>query len=202
MTYVVIYVDVQPSFSNEAITLLKQYREQNSAEEGQSWTHVLQEISRPNRFVIVEAWKDESFVQAHEQTAHSLQFLSRLNAIYNSPCDRRVHLDFAVGTASATAGADGLHVVTHVDVPPPRKDETEILLKSLAEQSRHDEGNFRYDIFQQHPPRTNHFTVFAVWSADSAFASHETKPHTRKFRELLGPMLGAPYDERLYLRLR
>jgi quinol monooxygenase YgiN len=68
----------------------------------------------------------------------------------------------------------------------------------LAEQSRTDAGVIRYDIFQQNAPRTNHFTVFAVWTDEKAFASHELQPHTRQFREALGPMLGAPYDERFY----
>jgi quinol monooxygenase YgiN len=56
----------------------------------------------------------------------------------------------------------------------------------------------RYDVFQQNAPRTNHFTVFAVWNGETGFLSHQTQPHTRQFREALGPMLGAPYDERLY----
>jgi quinol monooxygenase YgiN len=85
-----------------------------------------------------------------------------------------------------------------VDVPPPRKDETEILLRNLAEQSRGDEGNVRFDVYQQNAPRTNHFTVYAVWKDESAFVSHETKPHSRQFRDALGPMLGAPYDDRIY----
>ena len=94
-----------------------------------------------------------------------------------------------------------LVVVTHVDVPPPRREETEALLRALVEPSRQEDGNVRYDVFQQLTPRTNHFTVFAIWSDVHAFGSHEAKPHTRAFREALGPMLGAPYDERLYLPL-
>jgi len=43
--------------------------------------------------------------------------------------------------------------------------------------------------------------VFAVWNDNKAFKDYETKPYTRQFREALGPMLGAPYDERLYKQL-
>ena len=93
-----------------------------------------------------------------------------------------------------------MSAVTHVDVPPPRKDETESLLKRLAEESRKDEGNVRYEVFQQTASR-NHFTVFAVWKNRKAFDSHEMKAHTRQFREALGPLLGAPYDERLFTPL-
>ena len=198
MTYVATYIDVQPSFTNQAVALIKEYRGASSAEEGNSGTDLLQEVSRQNRFVIIEAWKDESSFQVHESAAHTAQFRSRLRAIHNSPYDQRVHHAFAVGPEPGAAGPGTLSVVTHVDVPPPRKDETEVLLKTLAEQSRKDDGNARYDVFQQNAPRTNHFTVFAAWNGEKAFASHEMQQHTRQFREALGPMLGAPYDERLY----
>jgi quinol monooxygenase YgiN len=39
-------------------------------------------------------------------------------------------------------------VVTHVDVLPQRTEEAEVLLKDLAEESRKDESNVRYDVFQ------------------------------------------------------
>jgi quinol monooxygenase YgiN len=89
-------------------------------------------------------------------------------------------------------------VVTHVDVPPQSRDQAGVLLKHLAEESRKDEGNLRYDIYQESPSRTNHFTVFAVWKDRKSFDTHETKTHARQFREAIAPMLGAPYDERLY----
>jgi quinol monooxygenase YgiN len=158
---------------------------------------MLQEASRPNRFVIIEAWQDDSSFQVHESAEYTAQFRSRLRIIHNSPYDQRVHHSFAVGPERG-ARVGMLSVVTHVDVPPPRKDEAEALLKSLAEQSRKDEGNARYDVFQQNAPRANHFTVFAAWNDENAFASNQMTPHTRQFRVLLGPLLGAPYDERLY----
>ena len=91
-------------------------------------------------------------------------------------------------------------VVTHVDVPPQRTTETEMLLRTLADESRQDDGNIRYEVFQQAASR-NHFTVFAVWKDAKAFNSYETKSHTRQFRATLAPMLGAPYDERLYKQI-
>jgi quinol monooxygenase YgiN len=149
---------------------------------------------------MIEAWKDESSFRVHEVAEPTVQFRSRLRAIHNSPYDQRVHHGFALGPEPA-AGIGKLSVVTHVDVPPPRKDETEVLLNNLAGQSRQDKGNVRYDVFQQMAPRTNHFTVFAAWNDDIAFAANQMAPHTRQFREALGPLLGAPYDERLYTLL-
>src|SRR5438309_11231135 len=196
--YVATYIDVQVNSTNEGMALIKQYRDATRAEKGNSGTDFVQETGRPSRFVIVEFWKDQASFEAHEKAAHTAQFRSKLKAIHNSPYDQRVHQGLAVDSRPWPAAPGTVSVVTHVDVPPPRKDETEVWLKRVAEESRKDEGNLRYDVFQQTAPRTNHFTILAVWKDRSAFDAHETKPHTRQIREALAPMLGAPYDDRLY----
>jgi quinol monooxygenase YgiN len=190
MVHVVTYIDIDPKSIVEGLALLKSYREAAGA-------IVLQETSRRNRFAMIEAWNDEPAFQAHDGSQRVTEFRSRLREIHNSPYDQRVHHTFAAGP-QREAGDGLLHTVTHVDVPPPRKDETELLLTAQAVRSRTDDGNVRYDVFQQKAPRTNHFTVFAVWKDEAAFLLHQAAPHTREFREELGPKLGAPYDERLY----
>src|SRR5262249_34502187 len=146
--------------------------------------------------------KHQSAFEERENAEPTRQFRAKLKAIHSSPYDQRVHHGFALGTPTETTNRDSLCVVTHVDVPPPRREETEVLLKRLAEESRNDEGNIRYDVFQQMAPRTNHFTVFAAWKNTDAFESHESKPHRLEVREALWPLLGAPYDERLYKPLK
>jgi quinol monooxygenase YgiN len=200
MTYVATYIEVQPGSSTQGVALLAAYRIASRREAGNQSVEVLREIHRPNRFVIIEAWNDEAAFQTHEPATHTAQLRSGLKSIHNSPYDQRVHHEFSIGQ-DRPVESDAFCVVTHVDVPPPRKDETEVLLRRLAEESRNDDGNLRYDVFQQNAPRTNHFTVFAVWADERAFTSHAVKSHTRQFRESLGPMLGAPYDERLYALL-
>ena len=200
--YVATYIDVQLNSTNEGMALIKQYREATAAEKGNSGVDVVQEISRPNHFVIIELWKDQASFDAHEKAPHTGQFRSRLKGVHNSPYDQRVHQALAVDSRAwpkSGAARGTVSAVTHVDVPPPSKDATEAWLKRIAEASRKDEGNLRYDVFQQTAPRTNHFTVFEVWKDRNAFDSHEMKPHTRQFREALAPMLGAPYDERLFM---
>jgi quinol monooxygenase YgiN len=198
--YVATYIDVQLSSTEQSVALIRQYREASRIEPGNSGVDVVREIGRPNRFVIIEVWKDQSSFDAHERAGHTSQFRSKLKAIHNSPFDQRVHRGFAIDPRPPAAGRDIVSAVTHVDVPPQRTNETELLLKSLAEESRKDEGNVRYEVFQQAAAR-NHFTIFAVWKDRKALDSHETRAHTRQFREALGPMLGAPYDERLYTPL-
>jgi quinol monooxygenase YgiN len=198
MIHVATYIEVQQSSISDAVILIRQYRDASRSESGNKSVDALQETVRQNRFVVVETWKEESALQTHETVGSTTDFRSKLGAIHISPYDRRLHQSFAVGPESRVIWVGTLAVVTHVDVPPPRKDETEILLRNLAEQSRGDEGNVRFDVYQQNAPRTNHFTVYAVWKDESAFVSHETKPHSRQFRDALGPMLGAPYDDRIY----
>jgi quinol monooxygenase YgiN len=188
MIHVVTYIEAAPSSIRDAITHLKQYRS-DVAHNGAVEAALLQESRRENRFVVLEAWTDESSMKADWPW-------SRLDAIRNCPPDRRVHLSFDVAVGGSSGNA--FCVVTHVDVPPPRREETEVLLRSLVENSRRHAGALRYDVFQQLAPRTNHFTVVAVWRDEQDFLSYEVQSATRRFRDALGPMLGAPYDERLY----
>ena len=199
--YIATYIDIKQDSTVEGIALLVLYRDSRTRAGGSS-IDVLRETSRPRRFAIIESCNDQSAFDDREKAEQTLQFRAKLKVIHSSPYDQRVHHAFNVGMSAGTITRDSLCVVTHVDVPPPRKDETEVLLNRLAEKSRTDEGNIRFDVFQQMPPRTNHFTIFAVWKDEQAFESHEIKPHRLEVREALWPLLGAPYDERLYKPVR
>ena len=195
--YIATYVDVQPPLSGQSVTIIEQYCNAARKEAGNVSIEVVQEISRSNRFVILEVWTDQASFETHERVNHTADFRSRLRAIHVSPYDQRVHQGLTIDARRVAIPHNSVSVVTHVDVPPPRREEAEALLKTVAEESRKDEGNIRYDVYQE-SLRTNHFTVFATWRDAKAFESHEVKPHVRRFREALGSMLGAPYDDRLY----
>jgi quinol monooxygenase YgiN len=196
--YVATYVDIQPSLSGQGVTLIEQYRNATQKEAGNVSIDVVQEISRSNRFVILEVWRDQASFETHDKANHTADFRSRLRAIHGSPYDQRVHQGLTIDARKVAIPRNSVSVVAHVDVPPPRREDAEALLKAVAEESRKDEGTVRYDVFQESSPRTNHFTIFATWRDTKAFESHEVKPYVRRFREALGPMLGAPYDDRLY----
>jgi quinol monooxygenase YgiN len=196
--YVATYLDVQASRTNQGIELMRQYNDKTRVEAGNFGVEVLQEIGRPNHFVIVEFWTDQPAFDAHEKADHTLQFRSRLKAIHNSPYDQRVHQALAVDSRPHPAASGTVREVTHVDVPPPRREQTELLLKRLVDDSKKDGGSLHYDVFQE-TTRSNHFTIFGTWKDRAAFEAHETQAHTRQFRESVAPLLGAPYDERLYV---
>jgi quinol monooxygenase YgiN len=196
--YIATYLDVHSASTNEGAALIKQYGETTRAEKGNLAMTVMRETGRSSRSVIVEIWNDASSFQMHEKAAKTAEFRTKLKALQNSPYDQRVHKGLSVDPRPWVIGRGSVSVVTHVDVPPQSREQAETLLKHLAEESRNDQGNLRYDAFQESPSRTNHFTVFAVWKDRKAFDSHESNAHTREFREAIASMLGAPYDERLY----
>jgi quinol monooxygenase YgiN len=193
---VVTYVEVHADAAGAGATLLERYRAASRKAQGNAGCAVGQELGRPNRFVIIESWRDEAAFTAHEADAETARWRDRLKAIAHNPPDQRVTHPFAGGGGMDHRGA--LYVVTHVDVTPPRQAETEIALRTMADESRKDAGNVRYEVLQQKPPRTNHFTIVALWASRAAFEAHEHRPHRALFRETMAPMLGALYDERLY----
>ncbi len=102
----------------------------------------------------------------------------------------------SLAVASAAPARHGaVSVVTHVDVAPnPR---VAVLLTELAEASRRDPGNLRFDVYQ-HTMRANHFTVVETWENERALDQHVAAAHTKQYRDELQPMTGSPLDERVY----
>ncbi len=200
--YVATYLEVRPASTKAGAALAAQYERATRADAGNVAVSAFQEIGRANRFVVIESWRDQAAFAAHEKAAHTLEFREKLKAIHNSPYDQRVNHGFAIDTPSTTEGSKAVYVVTHVDVPGPRREEAEVLLKRLSEASRTEPGHVRYDVYQQIDPRTNHFTVFAAWDSRNSFDAYGSAPPSLQFRESLAPMLGALYDERLYQKIK
>jgi hypothetical protein len=44
-------------------------------------------------------------------------------------------------------------------------------------------------------------TLFAAWQSRQAFDDYEKSGYGRRFRETIGPLLGSPYDDRLYVSI-
>jgi quinol monooxygenase YgiN len=195
--YVVTYVDVMPSAVVSGTTLLRQYRDASRKEDGSVRVAVLQEVSRPNRFAVVEVWKDKAARDAHVAATSTAQFHDKLKAVQNAPYDERINNGLYVGSAQGQPSKDAIYVLTHVDVVPTSKDDTMALLKGMSTDTPKDAGNVSYNVLQQQN-RANHFTVFETWANNEALDGHAMAAHTRAFRDKLAPMAGALYDERFY----
>jgi quinol monooxygenase YgiN len=196
--YVVSYIDVAPSARGTATTLLQQLANGSRKDEGNMRFDILQRMAPSNHFAIVAVWKDQNAYDAHLATAHSKEFREKIKSLLISAIDDRVHTGLEIaGTPAGKNGRGAVVVVTHVDVPPPKKDECIAALKTLVADSRKEGGSVRFEVFQQ-GNRPNHFTVVEVWKDQSAYDAHITAAPTKKFRDQLTPMSGALYDERLY----
>ena len=79
----------------------------------------------------------------------------------------------------------------------PKKDEGIAALRQIADPSRQEAGNLRYDLLQQ-SSRPNHLTLVEAWRDHKALEAHEAAAHTVKFRDASTPMSGALFDQRLY----
>jgi quinol monooxygenase YgiN len=195
--YAITYVEAMPNATNSGTTLLQRYRDASRKENGNLRTDALQEIAQPNRFAIVEIWKDKAASEAHDKAASSAELAEKLKTIGNAPFDRRLGNGLYVGSSRGVSQPKAVYVLTHVDVIPQNKDGCMALLKAMSVDTPKDPGNINYMVLQQ-ANRGNHFIVFEIWANREALDGHAEAAHTRAFREKLSPMAGALYDERFY----
>jgi quinol monooxygenase YgiN len=188
--YAVSYVEAMPS--SKAIAALTHYREASRKDDGCIRIDLFEQVGRAGHFAVVEAWRDQKAFDARS-AAVMKELLDTLKPIRVSDYDERSYKTLTVGSAPANGGA--LSVVTHVDVSQDPK--VPELLRRLAEASRLEAGNLRFDVVQ-HTMRANHFTIIETWQSQKALDAHAAAAHTRQYRDELQPMTGSPLDERVY----
>ena len=195
--YVVTYLEVMPTAAVTGMTLVRQFRDAMRNEAGNLRAEGLQRIGQPHQFVLLETWQDQAAADAHGKAAATAQFRDKIKAIHNAPMDERVHFALSVGTLPVKAGGAAIAAVTHVDVIPPQRENGTAITKQLAEDSRKEDGNLRFEAVTQ-TNRQNHFTVIELWRDRKAANAHSMTASTRAYRERLAPASGALYDERFY----
>ena len=197
LVYSVTYVEVLPTARAEGLAALTSYREATRQESGNLRCEVASRLGQPHQFVILEVWQDQAAFETHGKAQNTAQTRERIQAIRNAPIDERVHTGVSVGPLQAGPGGVAVYVVTHVDVIPPRKDDGLAALTALGVAARAEPGNLRFEVVQQ-TSRPNHFTVVEIWKDAKAVEAHSMTEATRRFRDALGPMSGALYDERFF----
>jgi quinol monooxygenase YgiN len=198
--YGVTYIEVTPSAEAQAADLLQRVAGTSHKEAGNLRYDVLQQIERRNQFAILEAWNDVKAYEAHGGGASMKQFRAELGPLRVGHYDERLDNGIDVGTATEAASKDAIYVITHVDVTGQFKDDAIVMMKKLATDSRREPGVERFDIWQQ-SNRLNHFTMVEIWKDKPALDAHGLAAGTREFRENVGRMLGALYDDRRYKNL-
>ena len=200
--YIVTYFEVGAAAAGKTVGLLRQFAAATRKENGNAGFLALEEIARPARFAMVEVWRDKAALEAHGAAVGALR--DKLQPLFASPFDIRTNAGLSV--AGGAVGDEPrtlkpVYVLTHVDVFPAGKDQTIELLKQLAEASRKEAGNLRFDVLQQ-DGRANHLPLAEAWGDGDAQRAHTMAEHTRAFRAKLVPLQGALYDERLYALIR
>lgn len=195
--HLVTYVEVMPTATAAALSVLKRYRDATLEADGNLRCELVQRLGEPYQFVILEIWRDHATAEAHAKAPSASDMREKIAAIRNAPTDERMHTALSLGSAESKPARGAVYVVTHVDVIPPRKDDGVAAVRQLAEDSRQREGNLRFEVLQQ-TNRPNHFTVMEIWKDAKAMAAHSMAPATRHFRDTLAPATGALYDERKY----
>jgi quinol monooxygenase YgiN len=198
--YAVAYVDVAPSARATMVAALKQYRTASSKDAGFGRLDAFEQVGWPGHFAIVETWQDQPAYEARSGAAHVKQFQQALQSVRVSGYDQRPYKTLSVGSTTGQGNGQTVHIVSHVDAAPSAqggKADAPTLLRRLAEASRKEPGNLRFDVLQ-HAMRGNHFTVIETWQSQSALDAHAAAAHTKQYREELQPISGSPLDERLY----
>ena len=201
--FIISYIEATYAGKNQVATQLKQLRDASAKDDGLIRYEVLQRVSPTNQFMALEIWKDQPAYDAHMASPHRKMFREKVLPLLLAPIDDRQGVTVSVDpmhAAKARATGSAIYVISHVDVGPPNREKIIPALKTLAESSRKDAGNLRFDVvFQKN--RTNHFKVIEVWKDQKSNEAHEITAHAKEFRNVLTPMSGALYDQRWYKAL-
>lgn len=201
------YLDVAVGSVSKGVELIGKFRDAARRDPANLEFTILQETGRPNRFVIIEGWKDTAAFEAYDKSAATSAFQDALKTIRNSPPDRHMMLPHAIAPArSIPAGA--LYMIEHVDFlggNPQIAADAAPLIAAFAQTTQKEPGAAQYNIYRQPPPRGNHYEIVSVWPDAKAFDAHEMAPHTLQFRNASAQQ-GSTwrcnlYDQRLYKAL-
>jgi quinol monooxygenase YgiN len=195
--FAVAYVEARASASAAARAALGEYRDALERQQGAAHIDVFEQSSRPGHFAIVEKWRDQAAFDSRDDGARK-QLSDALEPIRVSGYDERPYKTLSTAPEAAASERGTVYVVAHVDVVP--NPQAAVLLQRLAEASRKEAGNLRFDVVQ-HAMRANHFTVIEHWRSAAALDEHAAAAHTRQYRDELQPLTGSPLDERVYVSI-
>lgn len=186
--HAVSYVEVEATKTARAaaVSALRAYHAASRGQDGFIRFEAFEQEGRPGHYAFVETWRDQMAFDARDQAA-AKQLADALKPIRISDIDRRPYKTMTVAPAVTSTG-NPVFVITHVDASPTPQ--LPALLQRLAEESRRDPGNLRFDIMQ-HTMRANHFTIVEAWRDQRALDAHAASAHMRQYRDAYGPMAGS-----------
>ena len=106
------------------------------------WTRsIFEQAGRPGHFAIFEIWRNQAAFDA--RGASQQQLIDALAPIRVSGYDQRPYKTISVGPSPAPPNGRTLSIMSHVDVAPDPR--VAGMLARLAEASRKEDGNVRFD---------------------------------------------------------
>ena len=200
------YIEVTITARGHAAGVLRDHA--NALREHQaspSQITVLQEISRPERFLVLERDTPTVLTATTLTTtkADTHALTDGLTDDLAAPPDR--HLDHELDESDTTPAPQldaraNFYVVAHMDIASQDRAGIEASLRKLAAAARRSDGTLGFEILQQtdHP---NHYNLVSAWLGESPFRAFSASATAREFRRTIAPVLGSPYDERLFRRV-
>ena len=198
--YAVSYVEVAAASIAQGTKGFQAYKQAIASEGGFVAFDLFEQLGRPGHFVLVETWRDQATFDAHQTAASVSALKDALQPIRVSGYDQRPYKTLTVAPPRAAASKNAVVVVSHVDIGGGPQMDVPAMLKKLAEASRAEPGNIRFDV-TQHTMRANHFTVVEVWADQQALDRHAAAAWTKQYREDVQPGTGSPLDERAFRRV-
>jgi quinol monooxygenase YgiN len=197
--FAVGYVETRAAAVDAGRAALEAYRDATRQQAGCVAVELFAQTGRPGHFAVLETWRNQAAFDARDASLKR-QLMEALQPIRISDYDERPYKPLTLAADKGIGGlrAQGLFVISHVDVAP--NTEAPALLQKLADASRQEAGNLRFDVLQ-HTQRANHFTVVEHWQSQAALDTHVAAAHTREYRDALAPLTGSPLDERAYTPL-
>jgi quinol monooxygenase YgiN len=193
--FAVGYVETLAGEADAGTAALARYRTALERQPGCVAVELFTQTGRRGRFAVLETWRDQAAFDGRD-TAAKRQLMEALGSIRISDYDERPYKPLTLAAPrTAAAGSQSAFVVAHVDVAP--NSQAPVLLQQLADASRRESANLRFDVLQ-HATRGNHFTVIEEWRDREALDAHVGTPHARAYRDALQPLTGSPLDERVY----
>jgi quinol monooxygenase YgiN len=195
--HVTSFFEVTPGQVNQAIGMLKQYRDAAKAEPGSTSVQLYQEVGAPFRFVAMEVWQDMAAYQAHAKASSTTGVAERMKAVEFGPPDMRPHAVHFAAPEKA-AGAGSVTIISHLDVPPMGIPQLLELMKPFSDAVSKQQGMQAYRIIRQTQGSGNHFRSYEVWASDKDWEAHNLTKASQDYRNGMAPLLGTPYDQRKY----
>ena len=195
--YAVSYVETAASAAKDAAAALRAFHDATIKQDGCTSVEAFEQVGRAGHWVIVETWREQKAFDARDASVQQ-RLIDSTKAIRVSGFDQRPYKTIAVAPARGGNG-NAMSVISHVDVAP--NPAVAPMLARLAQASRQEPGNLRFDVLQ-HTMRANHFTVIETWRDQAALDAHVTAAHTKQYRDEVLPLTGSPLDERVFKAAR